>query len=140
MFSPMDYKHLLERARKNLPETSKQSSERFEIPKVKGHVEGNKIVISNFSEIVSTLNREQDHILKFLQRELATPAKIDGQRLILGRKLPSSLINSKIEQYAKTFVLCKECGKPDTRIVKEDQFRFLKCAACGAKHTIKEKI
>ncbi len=136
----MDYKHLLERARKNLPEMSKQSSERFETPKVRGHIEGNKTVISNFSEIVSTLNREQNHILKFLQRELATPAQTDGQRLILGRKLPSSLINSKIEQYAKTFVLCKECGKPDTKIVREDHFKFLKCAACGAKHHIKGRI
>lgn len=131
---------MLERARKNLPEANKQSSERFEIPKVKGHVEGNKTVISNFSQIVSTLNREQDHVLKFLQRELATPAQIDGQRLIFGRKLSSALINSKIEEYAKNFVLCKECGKPDTKIVREDHFRFLKCSACGAKHPIKGKV
>ncbi len=136
----MDYKQLLERARTNLPETAKQSSERFEIPKVKGHLEGNKTVLSNFLQIVSAFNREQDHLLKFLQRELATPAQIDGQRLIFGRKLPSSLINSKIESYAKTFVLCKECGKPDTKIIKEGSFKFLKCSACGAKHPIKGKI
>lgn len=136
----MDYKHLLQRARKNLPEKNGQSSERFEVPKVKGHVEGNKTVISNFSQIVSTLNREQDHVLKFLQRELATPAQVDGQRLIFGRKLSSSLINSKIEEYAKNFVLCKECGKPDTKIVREDHFKFLKCSACGAKHPIKGRV
>lgn len=136
----LDYKHLLERARKNLPERDNTSSERFEMPKVRGHLEGNKTVISNFSQIVSTLNREQEHVLKFLQRELATPAQVDGQRLIFGRKLPSSLINSKIELYANTFVLCKECKKPDTKIVKEDHFRFLKCTACGAKHPIKGKV
>jgi translation initiation factor 2 subunit 2 len=136
----MDYKHLLERGRKNLPEKSTQSSERFEMPKVKGHVEGNKTVVINFSQIVSTLNREQDHLLKFLQRELATPAQIDGQRLIFGRKLSSGLINSKIEVYAKTFVLCKECGKPDTKIIKEGDFKFVKCAACGAKHALKGKV
>lgn len=136
----MEYKNLLERARKNLPETTKQSSERFEMPKVKGHVEGNKTIIINFSQIVSAFNREADHLLKFLQRELATPAQIDGPRVVFGRKLSSPLINSKVEEYAKNFVLCKECGKPDTKIVKEDHFRFLKCSACGAKHPIKGKV
>ncbi|MFH1210971.1 MAG: translation initiation factor IF-2 subunit beta [archaeon] len=136
----MDYKQLLERARKNLPEKTNQSSERFEMPKVKGHVEGNKTVIINFSQIASTLNREQEHLLKFLQRELATPAQVDGPRLIFGRKLPSSLINSKIETYAKNFVLCKVCGKPDTKIIKEGDFKFLKCAACGAKNPIKGRV
>lgn len=131
---------MLERARKSLPEVNKQSSERFEIPKVRGHIEGNKTVISNFGQIVSTLNREQDHILKFLQRELATPAQVDGQRLIFGRKISSSLINSKIEEYANAFVLCRDCKKPDTKIIKEDHFRFIKCTACGAKHPIKGKI
>lgn len=135
-----EYADLLERASKSLPEVNRQASSRFEIPKVKGHLEGNKTVISNFSQIVSAFNREQDHLLKFLQRELATPAQIDGQRLILGRKLSSPLINSKIADYANTFVLCRECKKPDTKIVKEDHFKFLKCTACGAKHPIKDKV
>ncbi len=136
----MDYKHLLGRAKSTLPEPNKQSFERFEIPKVKGHVEGNKTVISNFLQIVSSFNRDPQHLLKFLQRELATPAHIDGQRLIFGRKLSSSLINTKIVEYANYFVLCRECKRPDTKIVKEDHFRFIKCTACGAKHPIKGRI
>ena len=86
------------------------------------------------------LNRPQDQLLKYLQRELATPAEIDGPRLILGRKISSSIINQKIKQYCDDFVICKECRKPDTQIIKEDRIMFLKCMVCGARQPIRAKI
>ena len=116
----LDYDKLVEEAYKNLPEKSK-ATERFEIPKVKGHIQGSKTIISNFIAIADTLRREPGHLLKFLQRELATPALIDGPRLVLGRKLSASLINAKVQQYTETFVLCSECKKPDTQLTKEDR-------------------
>ncbi|MBI2671141.1 translation initiation factor IF-2 subunit beta [Candidatus Woesearchaeota archaeon] len=134
-----EYEKLLERGHLKLPE-SVLHKERFEISKVIGHLQGNKTVISNFSQICSMFRRDQNHLLKYLQRELATPAYIDGPRLILGRKLSSSLINNKIERYAKQFVLCPECGKPDTQLVKEERVTLIKCSACGAKHPVKTKI
>ena len=76
----------------------------------------------------------------FLQKELATPAKVEGGRLVLGRKIGSGLINKKISQFAKDFVICKECGRPDTQLIKEDRILFKKCTACGAKHPVKVKI
>jgi len=130
---------LLERGKEKLPEVA-SSKERFEIPKVKGMIQGNKTIITNFSSIVSGLRRDAEHLLKYLQRELAAPATIDGQRLILGRKMSSTFINSKIEKYAKDFVLCKDCGKPDTKLIKEGKFLYIKCTACGAKHVVRVKI
>lgn len=135
----LEYDELLKRVKKDLPKNI-TSGERFEIPKAKGHIEGNKTVISNFNQIVDDLQRDPQHILKFLQRELATPAEIDGPRLILKRKILSQLINKKIEQYARSFVICKECSKPDTKIIKEGEFSFIKCTACGAKQPIKSRI
>ncbi|MBS3117636.1 translation initiation factor IF-2 subunit beta [Candidatus Woesearchaeota archaeon] len=134
-----DYDALLERAYSLLPESA-LSYERFEVPHVKGHIQGNRTIVSNFGQICSTLRREPQHTLKYLQRELATPASLDGPRLILGRKIGSQLINTKIEQYVTDFVICHECGKPDTKIVKEAKVAFLRCLACGAKHPIKSKI
>ena len=46
----------------------------------------------------------------------------------------------KIELYAKTFVLCQECNKPDTELMKEGGVLVMKCTACGAKHPVKAKI
>jgi translation initiation factor 2 subunit 2 len=47
-------------------------------------------------------------------------------------------VDKKIELYAKEYVLCPECGKPDTKFLREDRFLFLRCEACGWKHPIKK--
>ncbi|HIQ51417.1 MAG TPA: translation initiation factor IF-2 subunit beta [Nautiliaceae bacterium] len=133
------YEELLERAYKLLPEKVK-SDVRFEIPKVKGHYEGNKTVITNLHEIAKLLNRDLNHLVKFLVKELGAPANIEENRVIFNRKLSPSQINSKIQSYAKEFVICHECGKPDTKIIKEERTYFLVCMACGAKRPIIYKI
>ncbi|MDD5253564.1 MAG: translation initiation factor IF-2 subunit beta [Candidatus Nanoarchaeia archaeon] len=135
----MDYAELLKKAKRELPET-KNTGERFEIPKVTGHIEGNKTIVTNFGLVCDILNRDCNYVLKYLQRELATPAQLDNKRLILGRKISSPMINEKIEKFTKTFVLCKECGKPDTQLIKQDNVLIIKCSACGAKHPVKSKI
>jgi len=132
-----DYEKLLKRAEKTLPKNVIEEK-RFEIPKVRGHVEGIKTIITNFFQIASDLERDPQHLLKYLQRELATPAKIFGTRLVLGRKLSSVFINSKVVKYANEFVICPKCGKPDTEIVEDG--KMLKCTACGEKNPIKSKI
>ena len=134
-----NYEQLLEQAKAKLPEV-KQSTERFEIPKVTGHIQGNKTVITNFAQICDILRRPQEQMLKYLQRELATPATIEGPRLMLGRKISSALINEKIASFCNDFVLCKECHKPDTQLIKEGRVTSMKCTACGAKHPVKGKI
>ena len=134
-----DYSKLLKDVKKKLPENS-LSKERFEIPTVKGHIEGNKTILNNYNQILSALQRDGKMLLKFLQKELATPAKVESGRLVLGRKIGSGLINKKISQFAKDFVICKECGRPDTQLIKEDRILFKKCTACGAKHPVKVKI
>src|SRR3989344_2526879 len=131
----LSYQEMLKVAKEKLPQTV-VSKERFEVPSVKGHVEGNKTIIINFVQVVETLQRDPAHLVKFLQRELATPAVLDGPRLVLGRKLNSQVINQKVQVYANDFVICKECGKPDTKLLKEDRVLFLKCTACGAKEPI----
>ena len=135
----MSYEKLLERAQKSLPNKMK-STERFEIPKVTGHIEGNKTIITNYQQIVTALRRDSKHILKYLLRELAAPGNVDGQRLLLGRKMSSALINEKIQKYTNEFVICKECSKPDTQLIKEGQVLMLKCTACGAKHPVKSRV
>lgn len=136
----MEYKKLLEEARKNLPE-SVFKKERFEIPKVRGHLQGNRTVISNFLQIAGLLGRDSEQLLKFILREIAAPGEIKKSgSVIIGTKVPSSRINQKIKQYANLFVFCPECGKPDTKLEKEKAFTFIKCMACGARHTVKTKI
>src|SRR3989344_7900130 len=134
-----DYESLLERAQSKIPQYSLKT-ERFEVPKVKGHLQGNKTVITNFKEICDVLRRDQAHFLKYLLRELASPGSLDGPRLILGRKIGSAIINGKIEHYVNDFVLCPVCKKPDTILTKEDRITMIKCSACGSKNPVHAKI
>ena len=134
-----DYNKLLDEAYKNI-KPIEHSGERFEIPKVQGHLEGTKTILTNLQQIASYLRRSQNHLLKFLLRELATSGAIKDNRTILQRKISSQKINKKIEQYTKEFVICKECKKPDTELIKDKNFTFVHCLACGAKHSVRAKI
>jgi len=129
------YEELLDKAYAELPDTQGEKA-RFEIPKVRGHIQGNKTVISNFYVIAAALNRKADHIMKFLTKELATPAVQKNNYIFFGSKISATRINEKIEKYVEEFVLCKECGKPDTKLIREGKYLFMKCLACGSRRSI----
>ncbi len=134
-----EYEKLVEKAYLLLPETGTKE-ERFVVPKVRGHIQGNRTVISNFYQIADTLGRKPQHILKFILKELAAPGELKKNGIIFGSKIPAIRINEKIEKYVEIFVLCKECKKPDTKLLKEGNFVFMKCMACGAKQSLNAKI
>lgn len=132
----IDYEKMLDKAYIELPETKIETA-RFEVPKVMGHIQGNNTIITNIHQIADTLGRRVDHLMKFLLKELATPADLKKNGVIIRRKISAGLINEKIVEYAEAYVLCKECRKPDTKLTKEGNFMFIKCMACGARYSVK---
>jgi len=131
-----DYEKLLQKAEEELPEKV-GGSDRFNIEKVKGHLEGNKTIIINLKKIAKDLGRDVNHLLRYLLRELATPGKLVGERVIFGTKIAAAKINKKILKYTSEFVYCSECGKPDTNLNEEKGVIYLKCLACGTKKPVK---
>jgi translation initiation factor 2 subunit 2 len=138
-FMDFDYEKLLDKAKEQLPEIQ-ESGERFVIPKVVGHAEGSKIIISNFMQIAQALQRDPRHLLKYILKELASPGEVRKQYAVIGSKVPSVKINEKIEAYAQEYVFCKECGKPETALIKEGEYLFMRCNACGARNAVRSKI
>ena len=136
MESKGDYEKLLEEAYGKIKQTN-TSLNRFEIPKIEGHFEGRKTILTNFYQIASHLRRKPEHFQKFMLKELAASGQKEGDRLVLNIKVPSSKINQKIEEYVNEFVLCRECKKPDTELVRKDRINFVHCLACGAKHSVR---
>ena len=126
---------MLDAARKKLPEKVFEKA-RFEIPKVESFVEGKKTVFTNFGRIASHINREQSHFCKFLVKELGTAGTLDSSKLVLVGSFSNHLLNEKVGKYVKEYVTCKECGKQDTLLLKEERILFLKCEACGAKRPV----
>jgi translation initiation factor 2 subunit 2 len=134
-----NYEELLENAYSKIKQVN-HSSDRFEIPKIQGHFEGKKTILNNFFQIASYIRRNPEHFQKFILKEIASAGQKDGDRLILNMTVPSAKINLKIEQYVKEFVICKECKKPDTELIKDGRLTFIHCLACGAKHPVHSKI
>jgi translation initiation factor 2 subunit 2 len=131
----MDYKELLARAKKNMPHAEEKA--RFEMPSANVYVSKRQTTIKNFSDVAKSLRRDPKHLAKFLFKELAAPGNIVGDELVLQSKISPSIINQRIKDYTGEFVLCKECGKPDTSMIKKDYFVVIKCEACGAQRTLK---
>jgi len=131
-----NYEKLLEEAYGKIKQTD-TSLNRFGIPKIEGHFEGRKTLLTNFYQISSHLRRKPEHFQKFMLKELAASGQKEGDRLVLNIKVPSSKINQKIEEYVNEFVLCRECKKPDTELIRKDRINFVHCLACGAKHSVR---
>ncbi|VVB51438.1 Translation initiation factor 2 subunit beta [uncultured archaeon] len=125
------YKQLLERAWTKLPEHLR-SHDRFEMPQADVLNEGNITIIRNFTEIGNQLRRDPVYILKFLSKELAAPGTLDGNRASIQRRLKKQVIQEKIDAYAKEYVVCHQCGRPDTDITSFEDQKIIKCGACGA--------
>ncbi len=129
------YEEMLNRVYSKLPPKVFEHR-RFEIPKPQISIIGMRTVLHNFKEICETLNRDSHHFLRFLSRELATAGTLDDTRVIFQGRFSEDTIDRLIKRYAKEYVICPICKRPDTKIVKEGRFQFLVCEACGAKSSI----
>lgn len=126
-----DYENMLERAYKNLPEKTKERV-RFEMPRPDSYIQGNKTLVRNFNQIVNAIHREQKHVLKFMTKETATSATVGEGKLVLNSKFSQMEIEKMFNAYMKRYVLCSECGKPDTKFIDHQGIKTIKCEACGA--------
>ncbi|MAH42919.1 translation initiation factor IF-2 subunit beta [archaeon] len=132
----MDYKDLLKKAKKELPEVT-ESNDRFEPVKPILETHGKNTIIKNFSDIAKNLRRDKKTIAKYLFKTLGIKGAITGDTLDLNGVVEFALIRKRIEDFTKEFVMCHECGKVDTKLSIEKKIAEIKCEACGAKKTIK---
>jgi len=132
------YEALLNKAYEEVTEPS-EDGERWSYPEPKSIIEGKTTILENFSDIVSALRRDPDHLMKYLLGELGTAGKIDGSRAIINGKFEDSLFSPMIRSYVDDYVICSECGKPDTRLYKDDRILMLKCEACGSHRPVRKR-
>jgi translation initiation factor 2 subunit 2 len=129
----MSYDDHLDRALEETPDIQ-EGGERFQVPDPEVRQEGNVSVFENFQGTLDRLDREADHVMKFVQNELGTSASIDERgRLRLTGDFRQRRVADAIDAYADAYVRCPECGLPDTKIVRENGAELLQCQACGAR-------
>jgi len=134
----LDYSKLLKRVVDSTPKRE-VNEERFKLPKADIFYEGNTTVIKNFDKISDAINRNQDLILKFLLGAVGTAGELDSGRAVFQGKIPARSIQDKIKDYIDAFVICSECSKPDTHLVKQGRTLLIRCDACGAIRSVKSR-
>ncbi len=129
----MDYDEMLERGMAEAPDIEGES-DRFDVSDPEVRQEGNVTVFENFQGVRDELDRDEAHLMKFLQDELGTSGHIDESgRARLTGDFSTRRIGEAIDAYTEQYVLCGECGLPDTSIEREQGAEILVCAACGAR-------
>ncbi len=131
-----DYESMLDRARGALPEKT-MAFERFETPAIESMLQGSKTIIRNFDVILQKIRRPPEMLSKYFSKELAIPATIEGSRLVLHGKFYERNLRDKFQAFVDAAVVCKECKRPDTKIVEKDGVKTLVCDACGARSPVK---
>ena len=133
-----DYKNLLKRVMEKTPKRE-FAEDRFKLPNAEIFYEGNTTVIKNFDKISDAINRDADLILKFLLGGLGTAGELLGTRVVFQGKIPAKSVSDKIKEYIETFVMCSECNRPDTHLVKKGRTTLIRCDACGAFRSVKSR-
>ncbi len=131
----MEYEAMLERAYNDLPEVLKTHS-RFEMPKIESIIQGKITVVQNLGDVSKSVNRDSDMVAKYIIKELGTAGTHDGQHITLKGQFRMPLVQEKFEAFVGQYVICSDCQRPDTKIIKEGRMHFIKCEACGSKHPV----
>ena len=131
-----EYKEILSRLRKTLPETVTAQS-RFKVPELEVLYEGKTTVLRNFGDVTDTINREPAHLMAYLLREVGTAGNQEARRALFKGRVPLKQLEDRINNYVDLFVLCSECRRPDTKLVKDGRTLVLECEACGAHRPVK---
>ncbi|HHD15307.1 MAG TPA: translation initiation factor IF-2 subunit beta [Euryarchaeota archaeon] len=139
MADEFDYEALLKRAHESMPEEGLTGEERWSVPELDIIYEGRTTVWRNFQEVVDAIRRDAEHIQGHILRSLGSAGSREGRRLILKSQIPAEKLKEKVNEYVNTFVICGECGKPDTHLIKEGRINVIECMACGAKRPVKVK-
>ncbi len=129
--SEYSYKDLLKKVQSEAP-TARIDDDRFKVPKAEVFYEGNTTVIKNFDKIVDMLNRDPMHVLKFLLGSFGTAGDFVNGRVTFQGKIPLKTLQDRLEEYIDTYVMCSECNRPDTHLLKKDRTILIRCDACGA--------
>ena len=127
----MDYEASLDRAMDSVPDLETGDS-RLNVPDAEAQKDGAFTRLVNLGRVADALSRDPEHLHRVVQRELGTNGQFSGDRARYNGSFSGSDFDTAIDGYIEEFVICSECGLPDTRLEMEGRTRMLRCEACGA--------
>lgn len=117
-------------------------SYRYKMPSVVGKIEGKgngiKTVVVNISDLALSLHRDAGEVNKFFGCEMGaqtTYNEADDRAVVNGAHTDQEL-QQCVHKYIEKFVLCPNCGLPETEYKIKQGVIWHRCAACGAKDMV----
>lgn len=134
--SEFEYEGLLDRARDRIPKDISERA-RWTLPEPQIMIEGANTIFRNFTDVVSHMDRDENHVFQYILNELGTSGSREGPRARFKGRIPPKRLKKRIVNYVNTFIKCGQCSAPDTLFIKEERTTLLKCQACGATRPVK---
>lgn len=112
---------------------------RYKMPTVFGKQEGrgngSKTVIPNITDLGFSLHRDPGEVNKFFGCELGaqTTYNKETDRAVVNGHHTDKALQQLVHKYIEGFVLCPNCGLPETEYKIKSGIINHKCAACGHK-------
>ena len=100
-----------------------------------------KTVWKNFMEYPKFFNRDTNHFIQFVNKELKITTSINGENyLLINGRIKINQIKTIIANYINNYVRCVACKTINTEIIKNTTVRldFIKCKTCKVESVIKK--
>ena len=106
--------------------------------KIEGRGNGIKTVIPNITEVGLALHRPPGEINKFFGCELGAQSSyaVETDRAVVNGAHSDAVLMNMIHRYIEKFVICPQCGLPETVYKIKSEVIWHQCAACGAKEMV----
>lgn len=140
---PKEYKHdprylsLLDRCYDKLGKNTVENKT-LPAPKI-SFIDAKRTMWINSKDMCRVLNRELDHILKYISAELGTSCSLNlkGAIIIKGKYYEKQIVNI-IKNYIKEYVKCETCNILDTKLQKDTITRltYIICDSCNSKRAL----
>lgn len=131
-----DYYELLEKVYSRLRDDGKavkDNGPKLNLPPIDVAREGTtKSVWRNFARFAESMNREQQHLMKFVLAELGTSGSLDGsRRLVIKGRFQEKQLETVIRHYVADYVKCNQCGGNKTTFRREKRLDWICCEGPG---------
>lgn len=87
----------------------------------------NTTVWTNSAQISHQLYRDPAELVKYLQRKLGTNTRLANGEIVIKGSFTVQQLEDYLETYIQEFVLCPQCGNPETALIDDSRV----CKACG---------
>ncbi|KAK7908262.1 eukaryotic translation initiation factor 5 [Apiospora marii] len=103
--------------------------------KVEGKGNGIKTVVVNLSSVAQSLARPGSYVIKWFGLDLGAQTNIDppDDRWIINGSHDAEVLQKSLFTFIEKYVLCDDCGNPETDITIKDDVVRKDCKACGAR-------